>query len=45
MPSSILVGDVGGTNCRLALAERTALGTIELHHSETVFSKTLSAFS
>ena len=34
MPSSILVGDVGGTNCRLALAERTALGTIELHHSE-----------
>jgi glucokinase len=25
---------VGGTNCRLALAEKTALGTIELHHSE-----------
>lgn len=34
MQSSILVGDVGGTNCRLALAEKTALGTIELHHSE-----------
>lgn len=29
-----LVGDVGGTNCRLALAERTASGQIELHHSE-----------
>jgi glucokinase len=29
-----LVGDVGGTNCRLALAERTASGSIELHHSE-----------
>lgn len=29
-----LVGDVGGTNCRLALAERTASGEIELHHSE-----------
>ena len=29
-----LVGDVGGTNCRLALAERTISGGIELHHSE-----------
>ena len=29
-----LVGDVGGTNCRLALAERTASGHIELHHSQ-----------
>lgn len=29
-----LVGDVGGTNCRLALAERTVSGSIELHHSE-----------
>ena len=29
-----LVGDVGGTNCRLALAERTASGQIELHHSK-----------
>lgn len=29
-----LVGDVGGTNCRLALAELTATGDIELHHSE-----------
>ncbi|WP_418152708.1 glucokinase [Litorimonas sp. RW-G-Af-16] len=29
-----LVGDVGGTNCRLALAERTPEGTIELHHSQ-----------
>jgi glucokinase len=32
--SATLVGDVGGTNCRFALAERTAQGTIELHHSE-----------
>lgn len=29
-----LVGDVGGTNVRFALAERTAQGTIELHHSD-----------
>ena len=29
-----LVGDVGGTNVRFAFAERTSLGTIELHHSE-----------
>lgn len=29
-----LVGDVGGTNCRLALAEQSASGQIELHHSE-----------
>lgn len=29
-----LVGDIGGTNCRLALAERNAVGDIELHHSE-----------
>lgn len=29
-----LVGDVGGTNCRFALAERNGSGTIELHHSE-----------
>lgn len=28
-----LVGDVGGTNCRLALAERMPSGGIELHHS------------
>jgi len=29
-----LVGDVGGTNCRLALAEMTESGALELHHSE-----------
>lgn len=29
-----LVGDVGGTNCRLALAERAVSGQIELHHSK-----------
>lgn len=34
MGNRTLVGDVGGTNCRLALAERNSLGTIELHHSE-----------
>lgn len=28
-----LVGDVGGTNVRLALAHKTAQGTIELHNS------------
>ena len=28
-----LVGDVGGTNVRFAFAQRTAQGTIELHHS------------
>ena len=31
--SLVLVGDVGGTNCRLALAERSVSGQIELHHS------------
>ena len=30
---AVLVGDVGGTNCRFALAEKNSLGTIELHHS------------
>lgn len=29
-----LVGDVGGTNVRFALAKLTPQGTIELHHSE-----------
>jgi len=29
-----LVGDVGGTNCRLAMAERTSCGSIELRHSK-----------
>lgn len=29
-----LVGDIGGTNCRLALAERTESGKIRLHRSE-----------
>jgi glucokinase len=32
--SLTLVGDIGGTNCRLALAERTGSGAIELHHSK-----------
>lgn len=31
--TATLVGDVGGTNCRFALAARTAQGTIELHES------------
>lgn len=30
----ILVGDVGGTNCRFALAEMNPHGTVELHHSQ-----------
>ena len=33
MGPTTLVGDVGGTNCRLALGERNSLGAIELHHS------------
>ncbi|MEL6416934.1 MAG: glucokinase, partial [Pseudomonadota bacterium] len=28
-----LVGDVGGTNARFALADRSASGSITLHHS------------
>ena len=32
--TATLVGDVGGTNARFALAERTAQGSLELHHSE-----------
>jgi len=34
MRSALIVGDVGGTNCRFAFAELNAQGTIELHHSE-----------
>lgn len=35
MPSQrVIVGDVGGTNCRFALAETNSLGTIELHHTQ-----------
>ena len=34
MDLNTLVGDVGGTNCRLALAQRNSVGKIELHHSE-----------
>ena len=29
-----LVGDVGGTNCRLAFAERNPSGAVTLHHTE-----------
>jgi len=31
----ILVGDVGGTNCRLALAVKSITGSIVLHHEES----------
>lgn len=34
MQSAVLVGDVGGTNCRFALAIRNALGEIELHERQ-----------
>ena len=45
MRSITLVGDVGGTNCRLALAERNSLGTIELHHSERFAVKDYDHFN
>ena len=45
MGATILVGDVGGTNCRLALAERNSLGTIELHHSERFAVKDYKHFN
>ncbi len=44
MDNVTLVGDVGGTNCRFALAERTEQGTIELHHSETFPVNQYAAF-
>lgn len=34
MTDKILVGDIGGTNVRFALAERTSAGAIALHKSE-----------
>jgi glucokinase len=40
-----LVGDVGGTNARFALAERTAQGTIELHHSNRFAVKDFAHFN
>lgn len=40
-----LVGDVGGTNARFALAERTAHGTIELHHSNRYAVKDFAHFN
>ena len=43
--SVTLVGDVGGTNCRLALAERNSLGTIELHHTERFAVKDYKHFN
>jgi len=45
MGPTTLVGDVGGTNCRLALAERNSLGTIELHHSERFAVKDYKHFN
>lgn len=40
-----LVGDVGGTNARFALAERTLQGTIELHHSNRFAVRDFSSFN
>ncbi len=42
--NAVLVGDVGGTNCRFALAEINSLGTIELHHSRRYPVKDFSCF-
>ncbi len=39
-----IVGDVGGTNCRFAIAETNALGTIELHHTEIYPVKSFDSF-
>lgn len=45
MGATTLVGDIGGTNCRLALAQRNSLGTIELHHSERFAVKEYKHFN
>jgi len=45
MGLTTLVGDVGGTNCRLALAERNSSGAIELHHSERFAVKDYKHFN
>jgi len=45
MGPATLVGDVGGTNCRLALAQRNSLGTIELYHSERYAVKDFKHFN
>ena len=41
---AVLVGDVGGTNCRFALAEKNSLGTIELHHTQRFPVKDFACF-
>ena len=43
-PDPVLVGDVGGTNCRFALAETNSLGTIELHHTQRYPVKDYACF-
>ena len=45
MSNAILVGDVGGTNCRFAFAELSAQGTIDLHHSERFSVKDFPDFN
>ena len=45
LTDTTLVGDVGGTNVRFAFAERTAHGTIELHHSERFAVKDFGHFN
>lgn len=40
----IIVGDVGGTNCRFSLAEKNSLGTIELHHTQIYPVKDFGSF-
>ena len=44
MSQVTLVGDVGGTNCRFALAKATEQGTIELSHSATFAVKEFGSF-
>ncbi len=45
MSEAVLVGDVGGTNCRFAFAELSAQGTIDLHHSERFSVKDFPDFN
>ena len=45
MGEATLVGDVGGTNVRFAFAQKTAQGTIELHHSARLAVRDYSHFN
>lgn len=42
--ATTLIGDVGGTNCRFALAEVNAQDITELHHSQRYAVKDYNCF-